>query len=107
MAKIVITKEEDIVATSEFKEIIESLAECSSPETIKAFFCDSLTRIELDRLRKRWIAVKSVSQGIPYRKIASEHDISTSTIHLAVESIHNKRGGWEYLLNKFVKNRKI
>ncbi len=107
MAKIIGTKEEDIVNSPEFEEIVDTLAECDSPETIKAFFCDSLSRIELDRLRKRWIAVKSISEGLSYRQISREHGISTSTVHLAIESIHNKRGGWEYLLNKFVQDRKL
>lgn len=107
MAKIVATKEEDIVSLPDFQEILEGLAACGSPEIISKFFCDSFTRIELDRLVKRWIAVKGVVQGIPYRTIAQENGISTSTIHLAIESVHRKRGGWEYLLNRYVKERKF
>ena len=91
---------DELLANPNLREIFKGLAELKNPEEIKKVLSDALTDAELEFLTKRWQAIKMLAEGIPYRKIAKELHISTSTVNRAAYSFYQERGGWHILLRQ-------
>jgi len=81
------------------QELFEILASCKKAEEIELFFRDGVTRLEMYKLRKRWITVKMLNQDITYRKIAQKVELALSTV-LSISNTFQKGSGWKLALQK-------
>ena len=98
MAYIIPT--EELISDPHLQEFFEGVAKLRTAKEVEKVLSDALTDVELQFLIKRWQAIKMIHQGVPYRKIAKELGISTSTITKAAYSYYQERGGWHILLRK-------
>jgi uncharacterized protein YerC len=81
------------------QELFEILASCKKAEEIELFFRDGVTRLEMYKLRKRWITVKMLNQDITYRKVAQKVELALSTV-LSISNTFQKGSGWKLALQK-------
>lgn len=98
MAYIIPTKE--LLSNPHLQEFFEGVAKLKTKDEVEKVLSDALTDVELKFLAKRWQAIKMISEGVPYRQIAKELEISTSTVTKAAYSYYQEKGGWHILLRK-------
>ena len=75
---------------------IENLNEC------KNFFYDLCTPSEIEEFSTRWLIVKLLSKNKPYRQIASETGVSTTTVGRVARYMKHGNNGYNIILNRFL-----
>ncbi|MBT9174131.1 MAG: Trp operon repressor [Syntrophomonadaceae bacterium] len=101
MPKITRSHLEEIIASSEFQEILEIIASLKTSKEVELFFRDAFTPKELGRFQNRWIAIKWVrKKDVPYREIVQKTGISLATLYHANENLNDDFRGWEFFLQK-------
>ena len=71
----------------------------------KQFIRDLCTLEEIEAMSKRWQAVKLVEAGWPYRDIAKQLGLSTTTIARVAHWLRHGRGGYKLVLGRIKKPR--
>ena len=79
---------------------IENLNEC------KKFFYDLCTPSEIEEFSTRWLIVKLLSKNKPYRQIASETGVSTTTVGRVARYMKHGNNGYNIILNRLSLNKK-
>lgn len=64
------------------------------------FFRDLCTRRELDEMSHRWLVVRELAGGAPYREIAERTGVSTATITRINQWFQHGTGGYQAMLTK-------
>lgn len=88
----------DFLSDPDLQEIFKALASLSSSQEVEKVLGDTLTPRELRTLKKRWQTIKLVARKLPYRVIAQQLRISTTTVARAALSFEKEKEGWEILL---------
>ena len=85
-----------------FKAIlsIDSIKEC------KNFFYDLCTPSEIEEFSTRWLIVKLLSKKKPYRQIALETGVSTTTVGRVARYMKYGHDGYNTILNKLYLDKK-
>ncbi len=85
-----------------FKAIlsIDSIKEC------KNFFYDLCTPSEIEEFSTRWLIVKLLSKKKPYRQIALETGVSTTTVGRVARYMKYGHDGYNTVLNKLYLDKK-
>lgn len=81
--------------TREMKELFEAIRTIKSTDEAANFFRDLLTIAELKEFSNRWQAVKMLSQGNSYTKIAKKLGISTATVTRVAHWLHHGMDGYK------------
>ena len=80
--------------------LIQDLKEC------KNFFYDLCTPSEIEEFSRRWLIVNLLSEKKPYRQIASETGVSTTTVGRVARYMKYGNNGYNKILNKLsLKNK--
>jgi len=89
--------------TNLFKAILklENIKEC------EIFFRDLCTLEEIAEMSNRWRVVQLLGQGLSYREIAKQTELSTTTITRVAHWIEHGSGGYKLILKRFKKNENI
>ena len=74
--------------------LIQDLTEC------KNFFYDLCTPSEIEEFSRRWLIVNLLSEKKPYRQIASETGVSTTTVGRVARYMKYGNNGYNKILNK-------
>ena len=74
--------------------LIQDLKEC------KNFFYDLCTPSEIEEFSRRWLIVNLLSKKKPYRQIASETGVSTTTVGRVARYMKYGNNGYNKILNK-------
>ena len=74
--------------------LIQDLKEC------KNFFYDLCTPSEIEEFSRRWLIVNLLSEKKPYRQIASETGVSTTTVGRVARYMKYGNNGYNKILNK-------
>ena len=74
--------------------LIQDLKEC------KNFFYDLCTPSEIEEFSRRWLIVNLLSEKKPYRQIASETGVSTTTVGRVARYMKYGKNGYNKILNK-------
>ena len=74
--------------------LIQDLKEC------KNFFYDLCTPSEIEEISRRWLIVNLLSEKKPYRQIASETGVSTTTVGRVARYMKYGNNGYNKILNK-------
>ena len=74
--------------------LIKDLKEC------KNFFYDLCTPSEIEEFSRRWLIVNLLSEKKPYRQIASETGVSTTTVGRVARYMKYGNNGYNKILNK-------
>ena len=64
------------------------------------FFRDLCTAEEIDEMARRWQVAKLLAKERPYREIAEETGVSTTTVARVAQWLHNGRGGYQTVLRR-------
>ena len=85
-----------------FKAIlsIDSIKEC------KNFFYDLCTPSEIEEFSTRWLIVKLLSKNKPYRQIALETGVSTTTVGRVARYMKYGHNGYNTILKKLYLDKK-
>ena len=73
---------------------IDSMKEC------KNFFYDLCTPSEIEEFSTRWLIVRLLSKKLPYRQIASETGVSTTTVGRVARYMKYGYNGYNSVLKK-------
>jgi TrpR-related protein YerC/YecD len=73
---------------------LETVDEC------KKFFRDLCTITELEAINERFMVMKMINEGIPYREIADKTGVSSATITRVAHWLNNGCGGYKLILKK-------
>jgi TrpR-related protein YerC/YecD len=66
--------------TKKVKNLSRALLSLKNEKDMLAFMRDLCTLEELTELSNRWEAVKMIEQNIPYREVAEDTGMSTTTV---------------------------
>jgi TrpR-related protein YerC/YecD len=66
----------------------------------ESFFRDLCTIDEIREMTERWAIAKMVAQGVPYRKISEELNVSTTTVTRVALWLNNGEGGYNLVLER-------
>ncbi|KKU14005.1 MAG: hypothetical protein UX17_C0003G0008 [Parcubacteria group bacterium GW2011_GWC2_45_7] len=64
------------------------------------FFRDLCTLEEIDEMARRWQVAMMLAKNRPYRKIAQEVSVSTSTVTRVSHWINQGMGGYKLILQR-------
>ena len=79
---------------------IDSMKEC------KNFFYDLCTPSEIEEFSTRWLIVKLLSKKKPYRQIALETGVSTTTVGRVARYMKYGHDGYNSVLKKICLDKK-
>lgn len=91
---------DELLANPDLQEIFKGIACLKNSQEVQRVLSDALTEAELQFMIRRWQSIKMLAQGAPYRQIARELHISTSTVNRTAYSFYQERGGWHILLKQ-------
>ncbi len=74
--------------------LMDTIVSLSDRDEAAAFFRDLCTRRELEDMTARWVVVRRLADGIPYRTIHDETGVSTATITRIAQWLHHGTGGY-------------
>ena len=84
----------------EATELFGLLAKINDSKEMSAFLRDLMTLEELEEIISRFKVVKQLQEKVPYRKIAKETGVSTTTITRINYWLHYGTGGYSLALKK-------
>ena len=74
-------------------------------EECKSFFYDLCTPSEIEEFSTRWLIVKLLTKKKPYRQIAHETGVITTTISRVARFMKHGNDGYNSILNKLTVNK--
>ena len=77
-----------------------------TPSECKSFFYDLCTPSELEEISRRWVIVRLLSKNKPYRQIATETGVSTTTVGRVARFMKYGNNGYNTILNRIKNNKK-
>ena len=87
-------------------ELFKAILTIDSIEECKNFFYDLCTPSEIEEFSTRWLIVKLLSKKKPYRQIALETGVSTTTVGRVARYMKYGHNGYNTILNKLHLDKK-
>ncbi len=84
-------------------QLMKVISLIQNEEEAHAFFTDLCTPAELESMADRWEVVPLLQQGIPYRKIHEETQVSVTTITRVARFLSIGSGGYSLIVDRFKK----
>lgn len=84
----------------ETKELFEAIMRLKNMDEAHRFFRDLCTPEEIDEMARRWQAAKMLVEKRPYREIADEIKVSTTTVARVAHWLNSGRGGYRLILHR-------
>lgn len=79
---------------------MDTILELADRDEAAAFFRDLCTRRELEEMTARWLVVRRLAEGTPYRTIHDETGVSTATITRIAQWLKHGTGGYRTALER-------
>ena len=92
--------------TKSENELFKAILSIDSIEECKNFFYDLCTPSEIEEFSTRWLIVKLLSKKKPYRQIALETGVSTTTVGRVARYMKYGHDGYNTVLNKLYLDKK-
>ena len=83
-------------------ELFEAIVSIDNIEECKNFFYDLCTPSEINEFSTRWLIVRLLTKKIPYRQIAAETGVSTTTVGRVARYMKYGHNGYNSVLKKFL-----
>ncbi len=80
--------------------LFKAILSLNSVKEAEAFFRDLCTVEEIQDMADRWQIVQLINQGKPYRQIAEELNVSTTTVGRVASWFRNGKGGYKLALER-------
>ncbi len=87
-------------------ELFEAIICINTTDECKNFFYDLCTPSEIEEFSTRWLIVKLLSKKKPYRQIALETGVSTTTVGRVARYMKYGHNGYNTILNKLHLDKK-
>ena len=87
-------------------ELFKAILSIDSTEECKNFFYDLCTPSEIEEFSTRWLIVKLLSKKKPYRQIALETGVSTTTVGRVARYMKYGHDGYNTILKKLYLDKK-
>ena len=87
-------------------ELFKAIITIDSIEECKNFFYDLCTPSEIEEFSTRWLIVKLLSKKKPYRQIALETGVSTTTVGRVARYMKYGHDGYNTILKKLYLDKK-
>ena len=84
-------------------ELWQAVLQLKTKEECAKFFRDLCTLEELKDMSDRWQAARKIAEGKPYREIAKETGLSTTTVARVAQWLNNGQGGYQLILKRLGK----
>lgn len=84
--------------TPKLKKLTRVLLSFKHEEELLNFLRDLCTLEELEEMSSRWQAVELLEKGLPYRDIAEQTGLSTTTITRVAHWLNHGKGGYRAAL---------
>lgn len=84
----------------ETEDLFEAVVNLKNAKEAHMFFRDLCTPEEIDEMARRWQAVKMLDNGRPYREIAKETGLSTTTVSRVSHWLRFGKGGYKLILRR-------
>ena len=88
------------------KELFKAIITIDSMDECKNFFYDLCTPSEIEEFSTRWLIVKLLSKKKPYRQIALETGVSTTTVGRVARYMKYGHDGYNTILKKLYLDKK-
>ena len=92
--------------TKSENELFKAILSIDSMKECKNFFYDLCTPSEIEEFSTRWLIVKLLSKKKPYRQIALETGVSTTTVGRVARYMKYGHNGYNTILNKLHLDKK-
>ena len=92
--------------TKSENELFKAILSIDSMKECKNFFYDLCTPSEIEEFSTRWLIVKLLSKKKPYRQIALETGVSTTTVGRVARYMKYGHDGYNTVLNKLYLDKK-
>lgn len=86
--------------TDDTRALFAAIVGIEDVETAARFFRDLCTRQELEELSARWLVVRLLDEGLPYREISDRSGVSTTTITRINDWLRHGTGGYAEALKR-------
>ena len=87
----------------EEKKLFEAILCIENFEECQQFFHDLCTPTEIEEFSSRWLIARLLTQKKPYRQIANETGVSTTTISRVARFIKYGNNGYKTILKRSMK----
>jgi len=84
----------------ETKELFEAIMKLRTSDEAHRFFRDLCTAEEIDEMARRWQVAKMLAAERPYREIAEETEVSTTTVARVAHWLDRGMGGYRLILHR-------
>ena len=92
--------------SKEEKKLFEAILTLETIEDSKNFFYDLCTPLEIEEFSTRWLIVRLLDKKKPYRQIAAETGVSTTTIGRVARFMKYGNNGYNTILQRLTKSNK-
>jgi TrpR-related protein YerC/YecD len=82
------------------RSLFEAIVGIGDVDGAARFFRDLCTRQELEELSARWLVVRLLNEGLPYREIHDRSGVSTTTITRINDWLRHGMGGYGEALER-------
>ena len=80
--------------------LYEAILELKTVDELRSFFQDLCTPAEIADFCDRWVVAQLLIKDTPYRTIAAETGVSTTTIGRVARFLHDGNGGYKTVLER-------
>lgn len=80
--------------------LFAAILQLRSTKECRDFFRDLCTPAELQAMADRWVVVKPISEGEPYRSIHDRTGVSVTTIGRVARCLIDGNGGYQAVLER-------
>lgn len=87
------------------KDLFDAIVSIQEEKECKSFFYDLCTPSEIEEFSTRWLIVRLLTKKKPYRQIAHETGVSTTTISRVARFMKHGNDGYNSILNKLTTNK--
>lgn len=88
------------------RALFRAILKLRSVDEAARFFRDLMTAHELQEMRNRWLAVRRLSEGVPYKTIEEETGMSSRTLARIARWMRNGEGGYPMMLRRMSRTKR-
>ena len=92
------------MVSKEENDLFNAILSLKTINECKCFFYDLCTPSEIEEFSTRWLIVRSLSKKKPYRQIATETGVSTTTVGRVARFMKYGNNGYNTILNRLNTN---
>ncbi len=94
------------MASKDETNLYKAFVSLKTEDECRRFFSDLCTPAEIKEFTSRWLVARLLKEEKPYRQIATEAGVSTTTVGRVSRFIKHGNNGYNLILERLAKNDK-